>query len=144
MSFFCQQFCFVVFSSVNQQTSEFFEEDRSFKDRPEDLILAAIRQTALDEQKNLAEKLANKNLDALNVDDIANEGIRLERDDKKTDKKEKEKEKYPVKPSLKEKKPSKPIVSSSDDPVQEYDELSRSGRAKDETASNTESTPSDV
>lgn len=78
--------------------------------------------------------MANKNLDALHADadDIANEGIRLERDDKKTEKKEKEKEKYLSKPLLKEKKPSKVIVS--DDPTQEYDDQIRGGRSKDESA----------
>ena len=112
------------------QNSEFFEEDRSFKDRPEDLILEAIRQGALDEKK----LLETKNLDVLhaNSDDAANEGIRLERDDKKSDKKEK----FTSKPSLKEKKPIKPIVS--DDPVQEYEDPIRGGRANEESQSNAE------
>ena len=98
--------------------------------------MAVIRQSALDEQR---EKLANKNADVVhpNADDIANDGIRLERDDKKTEKKTNEKEKYLSKPLLKEKKPTKFIIS--DDPVQEYviDDQNRGGRADD---SQTEST----
>lgn len=122
---------------MHAQTSEFFEEDRSFKDRPEpELILAAIRQSAAavlavgEEQKVLPSQ----------IDDVANEGIRLQRDDNKktTEKKEKEKEKYLAKPS-KEKKPVKQMASN--DPVQEYDDIAtRSGKSKDDAESTTDTT----
>lgn len=122
---------------LHAQTSEFFEEDRSFKDRPEpELILAAIRQSAAavlavgEEQKVLPSQ----------IDDVANEGIRLQRDDNKktTEKKEKEKEKYLAKPS-KEKKPVKQMASN--DPVQEYDDIAtRSGKSKDDAESTTDTT----
>lgn len=116
-----------------------FEEDRSFKDRPEDSILAALQRQGTMDSAVLAEKLAAaKNLDGLVVDDMTNEGIRLERDDKKSEDKKKEKEKLLVK--MKEKKTgvssSKPVLatssSSSDDPVQEYEEPIRGARAEDQ------------
>ena len=117
-----------------------FEEDRSFKDRPEDSILAALQRQGTMDSAVLAEKLAAaKNLDGLVVDDMTNEGIRLERDDKKSEDKKKEKEKLLVK--MKEKKTgvssSKPVLatsSSSDDPVQEYEEPIRGARAEDQAA----------
>ncbi|KZS11323.1 Uncharacterized protein APZ42_024068 [Daphnia magna] len=126
-----------VLATEKEKTSEFFEEDRSFKDRPEpELILAAIRQSAAaalavgEEQKVLPSQ----------IDDVANEGIRLQRDDNKktTEKKEKEKEKYLAKPS-KEKKPVKQMASN--DPVQEYDDIAtRSGKSKDDAESTTDTT----
>lgn len=126
-----------VLATEKEKTSEFFEEDRSFKDRPEpELILAAIRQSAAavlavgGEQKVLPSQ----------IDDVANEGIRLQRDDNKktTEKKEKEKEKYLAKPS-KEKKPVKQMASN--DPVQEYDDIAtRSGKSKDDAESTTDTT----
>lgn len=115
------------------QTSEFFE-DRSFKDRPDpELILEAIRQGAAvfgvgEEPKSLPSQ----------IDDVANEGIRLQRDDNKktTEKKEKEKEKYSAKPT-KEKKPIKQIQSN--DPVQEYDDVvTRAGKSNDDLESTTD------
>ncbi|XP_059351728.1 uncharacterized protein LOC130702582 isoform X2 [Daphnia carinata] len=126
-----------VLATEKEKTSEFFEEDRSFKDRPDpELILAAIRQSAAaalgvgEEQKVLPAQ----------IDDVANEGIRLQRDDNKktAEKKEKEKEKYSAKPT-KEKKPVKPTQSN--DPVQEYDDIvTRSGKSKDDAESTTDTT----
>ncbi|KAI9557973.1 hypothetical protein GHT06_014726 [Daphnia sinensis] len=127
-----------VLATEKEKTSEFFEEDRSFKDRPEpELILAAIRQSAAaalgvgEEQKALPAQ----------IDDVANEGIRLQRDDNKktAEKKEKEKEKYSAKPT-KEKKPVKQTTQSND-PVQEYDDVvTRSGKSKDDAESTTDTT----
>lgn len=98
--------------------------------------MEAIRQGTLDEKlvklaassKTLDETA--KNLDALIADETVNEGIRLERDDKKTEEKKKEKEKLLVKLN-KEKKPTKPV---SDDPVQEYEEPTRGARAEETPA----------
>ncbi len=123
------------FNFWNGQTSDFFEEDRSFKDRADpELILAAIRSGAAaalgvgEEAKTLPER----------IDDIANEGVRLEREDNKktAEKKEKEKEKYLLAKPSKEKKPIKAIPSN--DPVQEYDDvITRGGKSNDETESTT-------
>lgn len=130
-----------LFSLLQSKGELLFEEDRSFKDRPEDSILAALQRQGTMDSAVLAEKLAAaKNLDGLVVDDMTNEGIRLERDDKKSEDKKKEKEKLLVK--MKEKKTgvssSKPVLatssSSSDDPVQEYEEPIRGARAEDQAA----------
>ncbi|EFX87274.1 hypothetical protein DAPPUDRAFT_307137 [Daphnia pulex] len=117
-----------------EKTGEFFEEDRSFKDRADpELILAAIRSGAAAalgvEAKTLPER----------IDDVTNEGVRLEREDNKktAEKKEKEKEKYLLAKPSKEKKPTKAIPSN--DPVQEYDDvITRGGKSNDETESTTD------
>lgn len=119
------------------KTSEFFEEDRSFKDRPEpELILAALRSSAAAAALGVGEE--SKTLPA-QIDDITNEGIRLEREDNKkmAEKKEKEKEKYLLAKPSKEKKPTKTIQSN--DPVQEYDDIiTRGGKSKDDIESTTD------
>nr|CAH0105681.1 unnamed protein product [Daphnia galeata] len=124
-------------ATEKEKTSEFFEEDRSFKDRPEpELILAALRSSAAAAALAVGEE--SKTLPA-QIDDITNEGIRLEREDNKkmAEKKEKEKEKYLLAKPSKEKKPTKTIQSN--DPVQEYDDIiTRAGKSKDDIESTTD------
>lgn len=124
-------------ATEKEKTSEFFEEDRSFKDRPEpELILAALRSSAAAAALGVGEE--SKTLPA-QIDDITNEGIRLEREDNKkmAEKKEKEKEKYLLAKPSKEKKPTKTIQSN--DPVQEYDDIiTRGGKSKDDIESTTD------
>ena len=114
------------------KNGELFEEDRSFKGSLEEFSLAGIQDPGQFNKWSKLELSLGTNLDSFikdDEDDLMNENVRAERDDKKTEeKKEKEREKEKeIKEKLSEKEkiygkpfnketksPKKPIVLSDD------------------------------